>query len=196
MTYKLLRWYIRNMGLIGFFKSRLLRPKEINATYKTFTDYLQIPTTSDERKVMLIKANGICYENTIRDVLVKNNICIEEELVIKNYNTLMWNLFYRLSSKELSAWDAINHAYYRNEEGNIVGKAFILSRDVNMRALEKIKRKLRRKIGVLTYQVTLELENGELEKFRTTITPLHVPDEKRMSRECSIIYQYWRLNNG
>jgi len=196
MKYQLLRWNIRNMGLLGFLKSRIRKPIEVQVVFKRRESHAEAEPIQDGRKVMLIKANGLAQERLIRRVLNQKKIDIEEEIDIADYNELMWQIFRKVSDRELSAWETINCTYFADNEGRVRGKAYIFSKAVNMDLLEKTKRQLRRKIGVLVYQVTETMENGTKERFCTSITPLHVPDRKRMEREYSLIYQYGRLHNG
>lgn len=193
MKYQLIKWNIRNMGLWGFFKSRLMKPVKVDVTYKERIGYEEMEPLKEIKKVMLIKANGLAYEPLIRRILNKKKIYIEEEFVIDDYNRLMWHIFKKVPDKELSAWETINSTFYADKDGKVRGKAYIFSDTVDMDVLEKTKRLLRRKIGVTLYAVDEILADGSHDKFVTSITPLHVPDRKRMEREYSLICRYGRV---
>lgn len=194
MKYKLIKWNFRNMGVIGYIKSLIMKPVEISVELKKCDNYVDVEYRHDGKKAMLVKANGLEYVDFIRKSLQKKGVNVEE-YDIEDYNALMWNIFIKVADKELSAWEKINNTFYADEKGKACGKAYILPADVDMDMLERLKRRLRRKIGVKMFRVTETMNDGTVEVFKTSITPLHVPDRKRMEREYSLIYQFRKAKN-
>lgn len=192
MKYKLLIWKIRNMGFFGIIKNFLMKPKRVDAIYKEYPKFNEPPYIANGRKCLIFKANGLKYEEYIRKSLTKKLFKIESEYRIDDYTNLMIRLFAKLSAEELSAWEAVNRTYYSDKNGKSTAIAFILEADSDMNRLEKFKRYLRRKIGVQILKVYETMPDGTVYIFKTTITPLHVPDFRRMERECSWVMQLGR----
>lgn len=192
MNYKLMKWKIRNMGVISVIKCFFSYKPRIIINEQNLIHYKKMDTNSleDYKMVMIVKSNGLTYKEYLLKILKKNNINDINVFDVPDYNSLMIYLFPTISSFELTAWKHLNTKYYTkgNEPSNAY--IFLFNTTMQFKELEIIKRKMRRKIGVKTFRISVVNADKEVTQFKTTITPLHIPGRKKMEHDYNIVKEY------
>lgn len=191
MKLKRAKWKVKNLGLIGFFKNLFNENNNVYfdekylAEFATGVDYDEKFKSREQNPFMLVKPSGYRKIGDIIDILDSEDLYPKEIFRIKEYNNLIDSLYPMVTKRERAYWKQINSVYY-SMDNNIYAFVLVFSEDKKMEKINRTKIKIRKKCGIDFYNI----HDGQNKSYETSITPVHVPDEKNLNNEYSKIIQY------
>jgi len=185
---KRIKWKFKNVPIHKMFSTIFKsKPKILYPESKVY----DVPEKEDSTLVdieptpfLLIKPIGMKNEDKIKKILLDNGIIFIGEMTIEDYRLFSYEMFGNVPKVEIDYWNHILETQY-DEEHNNKAKALILEKGTDVEELDKVKRKIRKKVGIDFYQIYLNQDWVE-----TSLTPVHSPDEDKVEKEFKIILKH------